>query len=86
MTSFKEEEKMQSKISSHRKKCSCGHSINTLSNHKRDYIICNWCGKTIFKDDKKQEEQEKKNKLEEFRMNMWKTMAKTKSKRRSHER
>lgn len=32
------------------RKCECSHSVDYLSN--RDYIVCTWCGRRIYKNDK----------------------------------
>lgn len=53
------------------KKCSCGHSVIVYPTMKRDYTICTWCQKKVFKDGEKQLEYDEKVKREEFRMNMW---------------
>lgn len=86
MRNFKDELKLQSLFSNNKRKCSCGHSVDTISTHKKDYVICTWCGKKLFKDAKKQEDYEEKLKRENFRMKMWNTMTKPKKKRSSHER
>ena len=53
------------------RKCSCGHSIVVYPTMKKDYIVCGWCHKKVFRDIEKQKIQDEKVKREEFRMNMW---------------
>lgn len=48
MTSVKEIEKKRHFIADNTIKCECGHSMF----FKRDYHICTWCGKRVYKDDK----------------------------------
>lgn len=82
MANFKDEAKLQSELSNHKRKCSCGHSATMPPTYKKDYAICTWCGKKIFKDIEKQKEHDKKVKQEEFRIRMWKTIAEIKSERK----
>lgn len=70
---WRQEEKLQDELMEHRRKCSCGHTIIVLpasKNHK-EYVVCNWCHKKVYKDDKKQQEHDKKVERENFRMKMW---------------
>lgn len=48
MTSYKDIEKLAKYKTNHKVKCKCGHSMF----FKRDYHICTWCGKRVYKDDK----------------------------------
>ena len=69
----KREEKLQDELIGHRRRCSCGHTIIALpasKNHK-EYVVCNWCHKKVYKDDEKQKEHDKKVERENFRMKMW---------------
>lgn len=84
------EEKLHSIKSNYNRKCSCGHSVSTLPIHiyKKNYVVCTWCGKKVFKDIEKQVEQDEKIKREEFRFKLQQAMSKTNTKRKrsTHER
>lgn len=84
MTSFKEVEKLHDITSTYKRKCSCGHSVSTLPIHvyKKDFVICTWCGKKVFKDIEKQTEHDEKLKKEDFRLKLMNAMCK--KKRSSH--
>ena len=70
------ERKLHDVLTEHRRKCSCGHTITTLpaSKHHKEYIVCNWCGKKVFKDEEKQKEYERQLKRENFRTEMWRVL------------
>lgn len=71
MERIKDEIKLSDERNKYKKKCNCGHSVLVLPTFKREYVICSYCHKKVFKDDKKQKEQNEKVKRENFRMKMW---------------
>lgn len=48
MLSYKELEKKRRFIADNSIKCECGHSMFFV----KDYHICSWCGRKVYKDDK----------------------------------
>lgn len=48
MLSYKELEKKRKFIAENSIKCECGHSMF----FKRDYHLCTWCGRKVYKDAK----------------------------------
>lgn len=60
------------------RKCSCGHSIAIYPTMKKEYIVCGWCHKKVFKDLEKQREQDEKVERENFRMKMWNALCEVK--------
>ena len=48
MLSYKDLKKKERFITDNSIKCECGHSMF----FKRDYHICTWCGRKVYKDDK----------------------------------
>lgn len=60
----------------YKRTCSCGcvTVIPTVIKNKKDYKICRWCGKKLFKDDEKQNAYNKQVKAEDFRVKMWDAM------------
>lgn len=63
--------KLEDERIKYRKKCSCGHTMVVLPTLKKDYVVCSWCKKKVFKDDEKQKEHDRKVERENFRMKMW---------------
>lgn len=63
-------EKLLSFRTEHTRKCSCGHSIVIFPSTEKEYVICNWCHKKVFKDLEKQKEQDEKVRRENFRMKL----------------
>lgn len=50
MSSFSEIEKIHSAISLMKTKCKCSHPV--LIPPRKESIICSWCGRTVYKDEK----------------------------------
>lgn len=48
MTSYKDIEKLARYKTDHKVKCECGHSMFLI----RDSVICSWCGRKVYKDDR----------------------------------
>ncbi len=57
-------------ITNYTRKCSCGCSVTIFPTTKREYIVCRWCGKKVFKDLEKQKQQDRKVEGENFRMKL----------------
>ena len=57
MMSYKDLEKYNEEIYSHKRQCSCGHKV--FIHPKRSKALCSWCGHYVYKDKK----EEFKNKL-----------------------
>ena len=45
--SYKDDTKIFNMYAKYKKKCSCGHSV--VINPSRDKIVCNYCGKFVFR-------------------------------------
>jgi hypothetical protein len=68
---FEDETKLQNERNKFKRKCSCGHSVIVLPIGKREYVICGWCHKKVFRDIEKQKLQDQKVEREAFRVKMW---------------
>jgi len=66
----KSDTKIFDEIALYTKKCSCGHSVSVYPSMKKDYTICTWCNKKVFKDDTQQKIHDEKVKKENFRMKL----------------
>ena len=66
-----EQKKLLEERTTFTRKCSCGHSIVVYPTMKKEYMVCGWCHKKVFKDLEKQKEQDRKIEREDFRMKMW---------------
>lgn len=45
---YKDTIKFEKEIANKRVKCECGHTI-TFTNTRSDRVLCNWCGKFVYK-------------------------------------
>lgn len=62
---FNRQKKLDKFIEDNRYYCYCGHSVKIIPIASR--VFCRHCGHWVYKDEKKQEENIKKIKMEEFR-------------------
>lgn len=70
---YKETQRLENARNACKRTCSCGCTsvlpIGTKNN--KDYVVCRWCGKRVYRDEAKQLEHNKKVEKENFRIQMW---------------
>lgn len=71
MSRFEKLQKLENERSKYKVMCSCGRKTVMLPTMNKEYVVCSWCHKKVFRDEEKRREQEKKVHREDFRMKMW---------------
>lgn len=69
-------QRLDEAVSHLKKKCKCGHTKIVPYSNKRGYVLCNWCGSRLYRDDKKQKEYDKRVNKAEFCYNIRKAVEK----------
>lgn len=67
----KEEQRLIDVRMQFKRTCTCGHTMAIYPTMKKDYIVCSWCGRKVFKDIERQKEHDEKVKRDEFRLKMF---------------
>lgn len=52
MIGFKQMQMLDNERNNYKRYCHCGHSIAFSPTSKKQKLICDWCGKYIYKNDK----------------------------------
>lgn len=77
MGKFHNIRKLETENSKYKKTCSCGHVMVVYPNVRkgyRNYVICRWCGKRVYRNAELQKQQDEQVKKEAFRMELWRTL------------
>ena len=53
-----------------KKKCECGHTQLLTPMKDKEYVLCTWCNRRLYFDEKKQQEHNYKCAKEEFKRNV----------------